>query len=387
MLQNSERRIYGRLLIGLLALAALLLAYFTFPEISDTQAAASSASTVKEMTLNAVPLQKQTVNVVSEYIGYITPIKSVDIKPNISGYLQDIKVDGGQEVKQGDKLIIIQQNEYKAQLDAAAASVAQAQANYNNASVYYQRVKKASSKAVSKTEFDNVKAQFLSAQAALAQAKANHELAKVNYGYTVLQAPIDGIVGNVDLTRGNYVSPASAPLLKIIQYNPIRVVFSITDKEYLREIKNNPAALFGGENIKLRLANGTVYPQNGEFKFTANEIDKATNSIAVYADFVNPDKVLVANAYVDVMLERSLKNVYLIRQNYVDMAADGNFVYTVRGGKLYKNTVDIAAIQGNDYVVAADFAPDEYLVTDKVGRIPQGTQVKVKLAAAPKGEK
>lgn len=387
MLQNSEKRIYGRLLIGLLALAALLLAYFTFPEVPDSQAAASAEASTKEMTFNVIPLRRQNVDVTSQYIGYITPIKSVDIVPNISGYLQDIWVDGGQEVKQGDNLILIQQNEYKAQLDAAAAAVAQAQANYNNASVYYQRVKKASSKAVSKTEFDNVKAQFLSAQAALAQAKANRELAKVNYDYTILQAPIDGIVGNVDLTRGNHVSPASAPLLKIIQYNPIRVVFSITDKEYLREIKNNSSQLFAGENIKLRLANDSLYPQNGEFKFTANEIDKTTNSIAVYADFANPEKVLVANAYVDVLLERNLKDVYLIRQNHVDMAADGNFVYTVRGGKLYKNTVDIAAIKGNDFVIAADFAPDEYLITDKVGRIPQGTQVKVKLTSAAKGEK
>ena len=73
-------------------------------------------------------------------------------------------------------------------------------------------------------------------EAQLAAAKADYELAKVNYDYTVIQAPISGIVGNVSLTKGDYVSPSGQPLLSIIQYNPIRVVFSITDKDYLEVI-------------------------------------------------------------------------------------------------------------------------------------------------------
>lgn len=98
---------------------------------------------------------------------------------------------------------------------------------------------------MSKTEVDNAKASYLSAEAQLAAAKADYELAKVNYDYTVIQAPISGIVGNVSLTKGDYVSPSGQPLLSIIQYNPIRVVFSITDKDYLEEI--GKGGLFAGE--------------------------------------------------------------------------------------------------------------------------------------------
>ena len=117
----------------------------------------------------------------------------------------------------------------------------QTQADLANAKVYYERVKKVGPKAMSKTEFDNAKAKYLSAQAAVAQARANYNLAKVNYGYTEINAPISGIVGEMSLTKGDYVSPGSQPLFSIIQYDPIRVVFSITDKDYLEELKNRCA--------------------------------------------------------------------------------------------------------------------------------------------------
>lgn len=161
-------------------------------------------------------------------------------------------------------LILIRQNEYKASLEAAEASVLQADATLNNAAVYYRRVKQAGTKVISKTELDNAKASYLSAKAALAQAKANRDLAKVNFDYTIIQAPISGIVGNVDLTRGDYVSPSSGTLLKIIQFDPIRVVFSITDKDYLNEMAKQSGGLFNGEAIKIRLSNGQIYNKTGK---------------------------------------------------------------------------------------------------------------------------
>lgn len=149
-----------------------------------------------------MPLAPRDVSLTQSYIGYVTPIHSVDIVPYINGFLEDIMVDGGQRVERGDNLILIRQNEYKASLEAAEASVLQADATLNNAAVYYRRVKQAGTKVISKTELDNAKASYLSAKAALAQAKANRDLAKVNFDYTIIQAPISGIVGNVDLTRG-----------------------------------------------------------------------------------------------------------------------------------------------------------------------------------------
>lgn len=384
--QNTEKSIYSKLLLVLIIIAVIAFVYVMLPRSGNSKTKTVPAAS-NELVINVIPLKTQDVTVSSKYIGYVTPIKAVDLVPKVSGYLEEIWVEGGQEVKAGDNLILIQQKEYKAQLDAAKASVTQALANFNNAQVYYQRIQKAGAKAISKTEVDNAKAKFLAAKGALAQAQADREEAQVHYDDTLLQASISGIVGNVDLTRGNYVSPASPPLLKIIQYDPIRVVFSITDKEYLYELMRHPDNLFEGEKIKLQLADGLVYPLDGQFKYTANEIDRSTNSIAIYADFDNPSRSLVANAYVDVVLERNIKDAYLVRQNYVTMDEDGSYIYTVQGNKLLKTPIDIVTTVNNDYLVRNRFAQNEYLVVDKLGTIPKDAKIKINVQTASSNQK
>lgn len=374
--ESAEKRTYANLLLILLVLAIVIAYFYWKPDKTSAKAVAASE---QELTLNVMPVVPEDVKVNNNYIGYVTPINSVEIVPYINGFLEDIMVEGGQEVKQGDTMIVIKQDEYLANLKAAEAKVQQAQANFNNTSVYYKRMRDAGVRVISKTELDNAKASYLSAQAELAQSKANQALAKVNYDYTVIQAPISGLVGNVSLTRGDYVSPASSPLLKIIQYDPIRVVFSITDKEYLDEVAKNPDKLFDGEKIQIRLSNGKIFSQNGQFQFMGNELDKQTNSMSVYADFTNPDKVLVANAYVDVLVEKFYPDAVLLRQNLVTLTADGNYVYTVADNKLQKKPVSIITPQGNNYVLQNNFAKGEYIVLDKVGRISPEQKIKLNI--------
>lgn len=244
---KPEKRTYTDLLIILVILAAVL-AWFFWP--SAHRKPTSEDSRPQELALNVMPLAPRDVSLTQSYIGYVTPIHSVDIVPYINGFLEDIMVDGGQRVERGDNLILIRQNEYKASLEAAEASVLQADATLNNAAVYYRRMKQAGTKVISKTELDNAKASYLSAKAALAQAKANRDLAKVNFDYTIIQAPISGIVGNVDLTRGDYVSPSSGTLLKIIQFDPIRVVFPLPTKITSTKWPNNRAGCLTAKQSK-----------------------------------------------------------------------------------------------------------------------------------------
>lgn len=341
----------------------------------------------QDLSVRVAPLTPQDVSVAKTYIGYVTPINEVKVLPYISGFLDQIKVRGGQEVSSGENLVMIRQGEYKAQLDASKAAVLQAQADFNNAKVYYDRVKQAGPKAISKTEFDNAKAKFLGAQAAVAQAKANQALAQVNYDYTYINAPISGIVGDVSLTKGDYVSPGATPLFSIIQYDPIRVVFSITDKDYLQETAKSQ--LFEGEKINLKLADGQTYERAGEYKYADNQVDRSTNSISVYADFANPDRKLVANAYVDVVVEKNYRQVVPVRKNLVQLDPAGDYVYVVNNNQLGKAKVTIIDSKGNDYILAAEFKPGDYLVLDKVNPQMVGGAVKPQLTktAAVKQEK
>lgn len=373
-MQNEVgKKVYSKLLIVLAVLAALLVYLYA------SSAPAQSRESAEIPSYNAIPVNPRKVAVSDSFVGYVTPIHSVAVVPYINGFLERILVEGGQEVKAGDTLIIIRQDEYKARLDAAKAQVLQAQANFNNARLYYNRIKKAGARAVSKTELDNAKASYLSAEAALAQAKADRDLAQVNFDYTVIKAPIDGIVGNVSLTKGNYVSPGSQALLKIIQYNPIRVVFSITDKDYLARMGADPSGLFAGNKIKLRLADGNVFAKEGTFRFTGNEIDRPTSSLSVYADFENADRKLLANAYVDVLIERDYDDGILLPQTAISMEAKGNYVFVVSRGVLEKKAVDIISNTGGSYLVKNVFAPGDYVVTDKISRFAPGQKARVRV--------
>lgn len=379
---REEKKTYGFLLPVLLVIALVIGYLYLAPSPKPKKLAAENA---RELTLHVKPLKGQDVKLEKSYIGYVTPIHNVNIMPYISGFLEDVFVKGGEEVKAGDTMIIIRQEEYKARMEAARAQVLEAEANFNNAKVYYKRIRDAGPKAISKTEVDNAKASFLSAQAQVANAKANYELAKVNYDYTVIQAPISGKIGHVSLTKGDYVSPGGQPLLSIIQFDPIRVVFSITDKDYLEEIGRGD--LFSGEKIRLKLANGRIFDKPGIYKYADNQVNRNTNSIAVYADFENADKTLVSNAYVDVLIEKNYKNGILIKQNLVEMTPEGNFVYLVNNNRLDKVKIDIVAPVGTDYLVRNGFQKGDYIVLDKVGNIAKDQKIKVVVAdASPAGK-
>lgn len=353
--------------------------------LAALQKTPETAEEAVERTVSAAPLIEREAEVEKNYIGYVMPVHDVSVRPYISGFVDEIRVKGGSEVKAGDVMVIIDQAEYKARLDAAKAAVAQAEASFNNSSVYYQRMQKAGARAVSKTELDNAKASFLSAEAALEQAKAALAEAQVNYDYTVIRATIDGVVGDVPLSKGDYVSPENV-LLTVIQYNPIRVVFSITDKDYLEEAGR--PEMFAGETLRLKLADGAVYPQTGTFGYVDNQIDKSTNSIAVYADFANPDKRLVANAYVNVLVEKKYRGM-VVRKDLVYIEPDGSYIYVAGANGVVKTAVNILSEYGNNnYILKNTFTPGESIVLDKMGAGDEGHKFKIVMeGAAAAGEK
>lgn len=361
----------------LMTAMVIVLYYILFNSISADSAL---PKTNNFLSVNAIAIPHQDITIEKQYVGYIIPIQSADIAANIAGYIDDVMVEGGSEVKIGDNLVLIDQREYKAEWESAKAATVKAKADYNNALSYYKRMKKAGNKAISASELDNAKAAYLAAQAAVEQAKAIEQKAKITYDYTVVQAPIEGIVGNIDLTKGNYITPNSK-LFSIVQFDPIRVVFAVPDKDFMQFGEN----VLRNEQIKLRLADGQLYEQTGHFQYSDNQVNKSTNSISLYADFANPQKKLLVNSYVDVLLLKSLKDIALIRQNYAQIKDDGIWAYIVNNNSMKQIKLQVEGVVDNFYVVSNQFNPDEYLVVDRIGQIAPNTKLKVNVKKS--GEK
>ena len=370
---SREKKSYLDILILCSLIAAVAIWYY-WPHTVSHKPSSEVATTQK---LQVIRPLAQDITITQSLIGYVTPIDSVEVVPYISGFIAEAKVKGGEQIKAGEQLFLIQQDEYQARLNAAKANILKAQAELNNADTYYKRMSKAGTKIISPTELDNAKASYLSAKASLSQAQADKELAQVNYDYTLINAPISGIIGDVKPRIGDYVSPSAGVLLTIISFDPIWVVFSITDKEYLEQISLGDKGLFGGEEIQLRLANGKLYSHMGRFSYIDNQLNQGTSSISVYAEFPNPDRELIPNAYVDVLIDKKYKNVVLIPQNLVQLEEQAAYAYVVKDNILERKKIDILNISNDSYAVANTFTSDEYIVNEPIGRAQTGNKVEI----------
>lgn len=368
--------------IIILAIAACLVGGYLgwrFVHERTHKALATQSTALTVLVQKIIP---STHTLKKSYVGYVRPINSVNVHSYIPGFVEQVLVTGGQEVKAGDLLFILQQDEYKAEQQLASAKVASAEATAQNALIYYNRMQEAGKRAVSKTDLDNARTNYLSAAAGVAEAKANLELANVNYNYTTIAATINGIVGDVQITKGDYVSPQNGtPLINIIQYTPIRVVFSISNEEYLAEVVRGNA-LMNDWQVQLRLAGGQIYNRSGRIQFLNNEVTPSTSSITVYADFDNMDRQLVANAYVDVLLEKTIKEGIFIPQNLVNFVPEGAFVYTVGADKrIHKTPVVSGNAVGDLFWIKDGLKSGDMLVLDKVSSYDLMRPVDVKVAA------
>ena len=318
------------------------------------------APTVVAASIEVLAPKLQDITASYDYIGQVTAINQVDIVPYISGYISQILKSGGNFVKKNDVILTIRQDEYISQLESAQASVYSAVADYENAEIQYNRLKKAGSKAISQSEIDKARAAYLMSKAALKKAYANFTQSQINYEYTYLTAPFDGILGNINASVGDFISPASTKIVRLVQYNPIRVVFSVTDKEFLSS-KNQKIT-----DVKLKVSDGSIYSGKGKIKYTANEINPTTNSIAIYAEFENPNRELIPNAYVKVILEKIYLNSILIAKDKIVFKQDGNYIYVVRKGILKLKKINILAQKGNDYIIKNNFEKEEFIVKGTV---------------------
>lgn len=368
-MDKSFKRYIYQLIIGFLVLVSLALGCLLYWHLRKNTSDVLSEA----VTLNVIPIKSEDVDIIRDYVGYTEAINQVQIIPYLSGYLNKISVKPGQFVKENDLLLTIEDSEYKAKLDMAHASVLQAEASFNYNKNYYERVQKSGSKAFSAVDIENAKNNYLQSEAELKSAYANKNLAEVNYNYTKIMAPISGLVGNFNLSHGNYVTPNGESLLHIVQINPIRVVFSLTDEEYLNHIEQKTA--FKDSVINLTLSNGKPFKYTGHIEYTDNQINKPTNSLAVYAYFENKDNELLPNAFVTVEILKTFKDSVFIDRNLVKMETDGNYLTIGRNGRVVIEPVQILAEKENKYILKNSFKPNDVIILDDITDLPPRAKI------------
>ena len=288
-------------------------------------------------------LKQQDVSVKKKYIAQVEAINSVDVIPQVSGYIEQILFQNGAEVKKGDVLFVIEQRRYKDNLKAAEAVRKQLAADYRRLSSLHSK------KYISDKELEV-------AESALKNAEAAEDLAKLNLEYTEVKSPIDGVISKALVTVGNLVSQNTQRLARIVQEHPVRIAFSVTDKErsIFMEKLNDAQDVF----VDIVLPNGEVQTQTAQNLFFGNEVNVDTATIPVFLDAENNDSLLVPGNYVDIYMRfTSKKMALLVPQMALAEDANGTYVMTV---KKVENADDYIAEQ--KYIKLGDVIDDWQIV-------------------------
>lgn len=315
------------------------------------------------------------------YIGHVEAIKSVNLIPQVSGYVEKVLFQEGSYVQEGDILFIIEQKRYIANVELRKAELESAKANLVRAERDFKRQAQLSKQNyASKATFDTAESTYLQAKAAVSQAEANLDLAEIDLGYTEIKAPISGFIGKALVTEGNYVSSSAQNLARIVQTNPIRVAFSVSDKEYLN------SKLFSqqnGENAirsEIVLPNGKVIENHFQSRFTDNEINSDTATIAIYAEYKNDENLLIPGNYVDIKIgPKESQEALLVPQSAIAQDEHGNYVMVVKDNIAEQRRVTLGDTIGTKQVVKSGLNADDKVIIQGLQKVTNGSRVKAEL--------
>jgi RND family efflux transporter MFP subunit len=334
---------------------------------------------------------EQDVNPPSEYVGHMEAVQTVDLRARIEGFLEQVKFREGSDVRAGDLLYVIEKAPYQAKVDADTATVTQATATFTKARQYLERVRTVRSGGVSATDIDDAVAEELRARAQLEQAKANLDRSRLDLGYTMVTAPISGRIGRTAYTQGNLVNPASGALARIVQIDPIRVVYSISEND-LAAIKTALKDAGSGKKHpilapRIKLPGRQVLKTAGQIDFVDNTVDPGTGTIAVWALFDNPDGTLLPGQYVTVLVARSKpKPMPVVPQSALLEDHDGRYVLLVDDqNRVVVRRVKTGPVVGINWAIKSGLTINESVIIEGVQKVQPGQLVKTAFADKQKG--
>ena len=347
-------------------------------------------------TVTAITVTNAVFNPPDEYVGHVEPAQVTDILPQIDGYIQRVCFTEGETVKKGDLLFEIDAEQYLAaknlrysEVASAEAKVIVARAEVDRAERYYRRLASADERGVTATERDTAETTLASAKAALnaanaavGQAKASAAIADFNLRHTKVYSPISGRIGKALHHVGDYVSPSKSALARVVQTDPIRVVFPVSDRDYdawQAAAERGGRALKDSRRLRLILPDGTLYGHEGVIDFGDNEMSRATATLTMHVGFENPAGRLVANAFVRVLSdEKTPPSALVVPTSALVRADDGLQAWLIDGeGRVHPSIVEADGEWNGLSRIAKGLSAGDRIVGVGAFKLKDGDQVRV----------
>ncbi len=324
----------------------------------------------------------EEVFISAESTGRVEAKYSIDVIARVSGFLDKKFFKEGDFVKKGQLLFQIDPREYQIEVNNSQASVNQYSALLKNAQQELNRANALIKEdLISHSDVDQSLATRNQNKALLDAAKQKLALAKVNLSYTSIQSPIDGRIGKVNITEGNYVTATSGPLVNISSTDPVYVSFSLRSQDFVKLLRASDK--FKDVQVKVQFENGLEYGKIGKINFVDNKVDQNSGSVQMRATFENPKGWLVPGDYMKVTLIAPKKVSYMtVPQSCTKGdAMSGYYVWTVENNKSVRKDIKVSDAVNNNWIVDSGLTTKDNVVVAGIQNITSAGQ-KVKILDA-----
>lgn len=377
----------------LLTVAVAVVAAFTLSACSPAQSQGGAPGGAPQAArVGVVTLQPQRVELSAELAGRTVAYQNAEVRPQVTGIVKTRAFAEGSDVKAGQLLYQIDPASYQAALDSAKAALAKAEANATTAKLKAARYDElAGIDAVSKQLRDDTQAALKQAQADVAAATAAVRTAQIDLDRTRVSAPIAGRIGRSAVTPGALVTANQAGAMATLQQlDPIYVDVTQTSAELLRlqrqladgTLQRDAA---GHARVKLLLEDGSTYPLEGKLQFSELQVDPASGSVTLRAQFPNPKRQLLPGMYVRAQVQSGVQaEALLAPQSAVSRDAKGNATAMVVGkdGKAEPRQLQTGAVVNGQWLVTAGLKAGDQLIVDGLQRLRPGAPVQAVAPAA-----
>jgi RND family efflux transporter MFP subunit len=283
-------------------------------------------------TVAVRPVEERVYNLPERYVAHAEAVQEVELLPQVDGYVKEVLFKEGDIVKAGDTLYVLDGERYQAIVNQRKADLEAAEAEKRRADRYFERMEKADERGITQLERDNAEAAADSAKAAVMQAKADLVVAEYDLKKTRIIAPISGQIGKTSAHVGDYVSPSKGALSRIVQIDPIRVSFPLTDRAYVAWRSAQLKGSAPDYRLRLLLPDGSEYSGLGEWAFDDNTMSKETATIIMRLKFPNPDRMLIPNSYVTLLVDYKVPPKYpcVPQQALFDLSTGNRGVWVLK---------------------------------------------------------
>lgn len=309
----------------------------------------------------------------------VEAIQRVELRPLVQGILDEPNFKEGDRVRKGDILFRIDPTRYQATVDAQKSALRMLDVRINDARIKLERQEALLQRnATSKDECESAKATLDDLQAQRASAEAALIVAEDDLSRCVIRAGVDGRIGRVNFSKGNYIADIKSPLATLVQLSPIYVRFSLSENEILSHF-GSVDNLIREADISLVTATGNAFPEKGHVAFCDNVIQSATDTMNVWATFDNAGRELQPGGVVTIRVTRKADVlVPSIPAAAVQIDTRGRYVYVLKDGHAVMTRILCGTASPEGLVpVYSGLTADDHVITTNLAELEDGAAVTV----------